>query len=73
MNTITYTKFNEKPQFYMDKIVKSDKEYILLKNGKPYLRINPIKEKQDNNPLKDSLIFEGDIISPIDEKWEADS
>jgi hypothetical protein len=25
-----------------------------------------------NNPLKNSVIYEGDIISPIDEVWDAD-
>jgi hypothetical protein len=25
------------------------------------------------NPLKDSILFEGDLISPIDEVWDADS
>jgi hypothetical protein len=25
-----------------------------------------------NNPLKNSVIYEGDIISPIDEVWDVD-
>ncbi|MGL5033030.1 MAG: hypothetical protein ACRC6M_04420 [Microcystaceae cyanobacterium] len=25
-----------------------------------------------NNPLKNSVIYEGDIISPIDEIWDVD-
>ncbi|MGK7884384.1 MAG: hypothetical protein AB4057_07120 [Crocosphaera sp.] len=29
-------------------------------------------ENDDINPLKGSVIFEGDLISPIDESWDAD-
>ncbi len=32
-----------------------------------------LNEKKDKaNPLKGSVIFEGDIISPIDEHWNID-
>lgn len=29
-------------------------------------------ETRDFNPLKGSVTFEGDLVSPIDETWEAD-
>jgi hypothetical protein len=29
-------------------------------------------ETSDTNPLKGSVTFEGDLISPIDETWDAD-
>jgi len=38
-----------------------------MKNGKPFFKILPVNE----NKLKDSIIFESDIVSPIDEKWES--
>ncbi|MDY6781351.1 MAG: hypothetical protein SW833_02155 [Cyanobacteriota bacterium] len=30
-------------------------------------------ETRDRNPLKGSVIFEGDLISPLDETWDVDS
>ena len=30
-------------------------------------------ETQNTNPLKGSVIFESDLISPIDETWDADA
>jgi hypothetical protein len=35
--------------------------------------LTSISSSQDNgiNPLKNSIIFEGDIISPIDMNWDA--
>ncbi len=69
MNTITYTNFNEKPKYYLDEIAETNLEAIILKNGKPYIKILPLKEKE--NPLKNSIVFEHDIISPIEVEWEA--
>ena len=73
MNTVTLSKFYEKPQFYLDEIVKSNKETILIKNGKPYLKILSVIDTNPKNLFKDSIIFEGDIISPIEVDWEANS
>ena len=39
---------------------------------KPYAEID-IVETPKENPLKGSVLYEGDLISPIDEEWEADS
>jgi hypothetical protein len=33
---------------------------------------NPEVNWSVNNPLKNSVIYEGDIISPIDEAWDVD-
>lgn len=42
------------------------------KEVKPYSEID-ITEPLKENPLKDSILYEGDLISPIDDKWEAES
>jgi len=36
------------------------------------LPMNPEQNWSVNNPLKNSVIYEGDIISPIDEIWDVD-
>jgi hypothetical protein len=72
MNTITYTKFNEKPEYYMKEIFNTKEDTVILKNGKPYLKIYHIPENNKINPLKNSIIFEKDLISPINVDWESD-
>ena len=42
------------------------------KEVKPYAEID-IVETTRENPLKGSVLYEGDLISPIDEEWEAES
>ena len=39
---------------------------------KHYAEID-IVETTKENPLKGSVLYEGDLISPIDEEWEAES
>lgn len=39
---------------------------------KPYAEAS-IVEPPKENPLKDTVLYEGDLISPIDDEWEAES
>jgi hypothetical protein len=69
MNTVTYSAFNENSKQYLDRISSNNQEMIILKNKKPAFKISPFNDKS-NNPLKNSIKFEKDIISPINEKWD---
>jgi len=71
MNTITYKIFNEKTEYYMNEIFNNNEDVLILKNGEPFLKIFPIQGNNKLNPLKNSIIYETDIISPIDINWEA--
>lgn len=73
MNKIAYSKFNERPQYYLDEIVKTKQDTMIVKNGKPYIKIYPVMGNKIKNPLKNSIIFENDIISPINVEWESNS
>lgn len=72
MNTVTIANFNENSKRYLDLISKNNEDIIILKNKKPLFKISPINKIPKTNLLKDSILFEDDIISPIDEKWEVD-
>ncbi len=51
------------------KALREDQEVILLTDqGKPLARVLPLRAPT-SNPLKDSIVFETDLISPIDERW----
>jgi len=72
MNTVTYTHFNENAKQYLDEILSKNEDIIILKNKKPAFRISLFELKNRENILKNSILFEKDIISPIDEKWETE-
>ena len=70
MQTVTYSNFNENSKQYLDDILEKNHEIIILKNKVPVFKISNLQSKKTDNILKNSIIFEKDIISPIDDKWE---
>lgn len=59
----------------MDEVKKYHKEIIITKYGKPIAKLT-YAEKETPKPLfgflKDSVDIAGDIVMPIDEKWNVD-
>jgi prevent-host-death family protein len=59
----------------MDQVAESGQEIVITKRGKPIAKLVPMEEKP-LKPLFGSMAgtgeILGDIISPIDVKWEAD-
>lgn len=70
MNTVTYKDFYQNSKHFIDKILKNE-EIIIIKNKKPAYKIIPIQQEDNINLLKDSIIFENDVISPINENWNS--
>ena len=73
MNSISLPEFEDNCQFFLEHVNKSGKPLILLKNGAPFTRISPCRPKKKSlfGMHKSKIRIHGDIISPIDEEWEA--
>ena len=72
---ISAGEFKAKCLGLMDKVKESHEEIIITKHNKPVARLLPIEEKPEKplfGYLKDSVIIEGDIISSLEEEWDAD-
>ena len=52
---------------------KSKSSIIITKRNKPIATVSPFSRKKDSlfGMLKDKAEIKGDIISPVDEEWEA--
>lgn len=72
MNTVSYNAFTENSKLYLDGIVASNQEIVILKDKKPVFKVLPINTNNSSNLLKDSILFEADIVSPISDTWEAE-
>ena len=60
----------------MDQIKENREEVIIIKNGKPVAKLVPVEEKQSDSLfgfMKGSVKINGDIIAPIDEKWDVEN
>lgn len=72
MNTVSYTNFSKNPKQYLEDIINKKEEILILKHNKPALKIEPYTETKQRNILRDSIVEEKDIISPINEKWDCE-
>jgi len=66
--------FKSKCLRIMDRVKKTRKRVIITKRNKPVAQLLPIEEKTvlAYGCMKGTVEILGDIISPIDEVWDAD-
>ena len=60
----------------LDEVQRQRKEIVITKRGKPVAKLVPIKEQRRESfigSMQGTMEIVGDIISPIDEKWDADA
>ena len=67
--------FKSKCLQLMDRVQQTREEVVITKHGKPVAKLVPISEEKTDTIvgyLPGSVQVVGDIVSPIDEEWEAD-
>lgn len=56
----------------LDQVKTTHETLVVTKYGKPVARIVPYTSSEsEKNPLKGSVVFEDDLISPVDVEWDA--
>jgi len=77
MNTMGISEFKAQALKILDRIAKSHESLIITKRGKPLVKMLPcaaetIVDATIPGQLKHTLVFEKDIVSPLNEAmWEA--
>lgn len=66
MKTIPTTEFKTRCLALLREVAENHETLIVTKHGKPVARVLPYSAPSDVNPLKDSVLFETDLVSPID-------
>ncbi|HZF09161.1 MAG TPA: type II toxin-antitoxin system Phd/YefM family antitoxin [Thermoanaerobaculia bacterium] len=54
----------------LDEVAETGETLVVTKRGKPVARILPFEETR---PLRGSILHEEELVSPIDEDWDADA
>ena len=74
MKTIQAGKFKAQCLALLDSVAQNGEPMIITKHGKPVAKLVSYDSNKDvhENPLKGLATYIGDIISPIDEEWEAE-
>lgn len=70
--TIPAGEFKAKCLKLLDKVAQDRQSLIITKHGKPVAQVMPIPAQENIvGSMKGSVLWMGDIISPIDVEWEA--
>jgi prevent-host-death family protein len=74
MKTVPAGEFKAKCLSLLDEVARKKIQIVVTKHGKSVAQVVPCPESEVEsvNPLKDSLVFEKDMVNPIGDEWEAD-
>ena len=73
MKTIPTTEFKTRCLALLREVAENHETLIVTKHGKPVARVLPYSAPSDVNLLRDSVLFETDLVSPIDEAWDVEA
>jgi len=67
--------FKSKCLALLDEVHRQRKEVVITKRGKPVAKLVPVGQSPPSfiGSMKGTMEILGDIVSPIDVKWEADA
>lgn len=73
MRTMKASEFKAKCLAVMDEVASTGEPVVVTKNGKPVAEVVPHRRRKKDafGILKGQIRITGDIISPIDVKWDA--
>ncbi len=73
--TIKASEFKAKCLKLMNEVAESGEEIIITRNGKPFSRLTPYRQRPDSLFGIDRGRIEilGDIVEPVDVEWEAEA
>jgi prevent-host-death family protein len=72
MDSLSVSKFKATCLAVVEEVAKTKERVIITKRGKPVAELIPYEGETAPVPLKDTVAFVGDIVSPVaEEDWEA--
>jgi prevent-host-death family protein len=71
--TVPATEFKAHCLALLEKVRETRQPLLVTRHGKPVVEICPYvpKDAARVNPLKGSIVYQDDLISPLEEKWDS--
>ncbi len=71
METLSVSKFKATCLAVLEDVSRQKKRVLITKRGKPIAEIIPVEHQKKDIPLKYTVLFLGDIVSPVAQNdWE---
>ncbi len=81
LKTVTVVEFEGRCKDLLEFVRRTRQPLLITRKGKPLAQISPYVSRKPRgkkakridplNPLEGGVLYEGDLISPLDEKWDA--
>jgi prevent-host-death family protein len=70
---VAATEFKTHCLALLEEVRQTRQSLLVTRHGKPVVEISPYMPRgaDQANPLKGSILFEGDVVSPVEEKWDS--
>ena len=65
MESLSVSEFKAKCSSVLHDVNKQKKRIIITNRGKPIAAVIPYESEKKDIPLEDTVVFMGDIISPV--------
>ncbi len=69
LTTVPAGEFKARCLALLDRVAETGEELVVTKRGKPVARLLPVEAAPS---LKGSVVWEGDLISPVEDPWDAE-
>lgn len=72
MKTVSATEFKSRCLALIDEVQRTGHRLLITRHGKPVVEIGPSKpaSSMHSNPLRDSILYQDDLLSPIAQTWD---
>jgi prevent-host-death family protein len=54
----------------LDDVQRQRRGVLITKRGKPVARVVPVEDPDGGDSLRGSVLYEGDLLSPLSERWD---
>jgi len=72
MDILSVSKFKATCLAVLEEVSSKKKRVLITKRGKPIAQVLPVSGRRKEPPLKETVRFLGDIVSPVaEDEWEA--
>jgi prevent-host-death family protein len=70
---VAAAEFKARGLAFLEEVRRTRRPLLVTRHGRPVAEISPYVSKKGRsaNPLKGSILFQGDLISPVGEKWDS--
>ncbi len=71
--SVPATEFKTHCLSLLEEVRETRQPLLVTRHGKPVVEISPYVPKNAArvNPLKRSIVFQDDLVSPLEEKWDS--